>query len=57
MPRTTRKPTRAFVMSESDADRQAARAWTGELAQEPPRTTRERQPGLNHDAPSAGARR
>ena len=57
MPRTTRKPTRALVISESEDERHAARACAGELAQEPPRTTRDLQPGLNHAAPSAGARR
>ncbi len=57
IPRTKRKPTRALVLSESRIQRHAARVCSGALAQLPPRTTRERQPGLYQAAPSAGARR
>jgi hypothetical protein len=48
---------RALVMSESIGDRHAERVCAGDPAQTPPRTTRDRHPGLNHAAPSAGARR
>ena len=48
---------RALVMSESIEARQAERVCSGEPDQTPPRITRDRQPGLNQAAPSAGARR
>jgi hypothetical protein len=57
MPRTSRNPMRALVMSESIGARHAERVCAGDPAHTPPRITRERQPGLNHAAPSGGARR
>src|SRR5690606_3774656 len=55
--RTTRNPRRALVVSTDVGARHAERAWAGELAQEPPRITWSRQPGLTQAEPSPGARR
>jgi len=55
--RATRKPMRALVVSTGAGARQDARVCAGELAQEPPRITWSRQPGLTQAEPSRGARR
>jgi hypothetical protein len=55
--RAMRKPMRASWRSGNAEVRKAEREWSGELAQYPPRTTRNLQPGLIHAVPSTGARR
>jgi len=55
--RTTRKPTRALLLSASADVRYAERACVGELAHDAPRTTRRVQPGLTHATAFSGARR
>lgn len=54
--RATRNPRRALVVVGDAVSLKADRAWSGELAQDPPRITRRLQPGLTQAEPSAGAR-
>ena len=48
---------RPLVLSTPAGARHEERVWSGALAQDPPRTTRVRQPGLSQLEPSIGERR
>ncbi len=54
--RATRNPTRALRELPSTPCRYAESTCSGELPQEPPRTTWATQPGFSHALPSVGAR-